>query len=107
MTSPEPTPKASIADRLERINEIWYQPIMDSIIADLRAQEKALQEAKQSEVYAVINAFEDVRRRSSLHTTKDGDTHYHVSDNLLDSIIAEIGTRLTPATPKVPEGTKL
>ncbi|MDG6949668.1 MAG: hypothetical protein JRM77_07470 [Nitrososphaerota archaeon] len=31
----------------------------------------------------------EIRRRSSLHTTKDGDTHYHVDDSLLDELDAQ------------------
>ena len=87
-------PKASIADRLERINEIWYQPIMDSIIADLRAQEKTLREA-----------IEDLEK---LMFYKWGSATY-VNDPFWLGMLAhlqKLKALLASATPKAPEGTK-
>lgn len=109
MTSPEPTPKASITDRIE---EIWkalrglggpnggfakgsgFDDDFKEIIADLRAQEKALQEA-----------IEDLEK---LMFYKWGSATY-VNDPFWLGMLAhlqKLKALLASATPKAPEGTK-
>lgn len=102
-SSQPPQPKASIADRLERMNGIWYQPTMDSIIADLRAQEKTLQEAAELLPDSVWgnddfqDALEMIRERRK-------EEQFTAYTTILQAIKTEASALLAPATSKAPEG---
>jgi hypothetical protein len=104
MTPTEAEPKASIADRLEKMayideDKIWcYRGfIIEAIIADLRVQEKALQEAvKQVEA----NLYD---LGASLQEYPGSE----IRQAILKRAIIEnewFLSILAPATPKAPEG---